>query len=71
VLLVLSALIALAACTNATPPATSNASNGAVRVAGDNSGSGGSHSVTAVSDALGQRLDGMLSARQTGASANR
>ncbi len=70
-LLVLPALMALAACTNPTPPAATNASDGAVRVAGENAGNSGAHSVDAVSDALGQRLDGILSNRQTGGGANR
>jgi hypothetical protein len=69
--LALPALIALAACSNTTTPASTDASSGAVRVAGDGSGSGGAHSVNAVSDALGQRLDGMLSARQAGGGVNR
>jgi hypothetical protein len=68
-LLALPALVALAACTNPTSTTSTNASAGVTRV-GDN-GSGGTHSVNAVSDALGQRLDAMVSARQTGTSINR
>jgi len=63
-------LIALAACSNPTPSASTNASNGAMRVAGDNAASGSAHSVDQVSDVLGQRLDGMLSNRPTGAGTN-
>ena len=70
-LIALPALIALAACSGATPPPTANASGSAVQVAGGNSGNGSAHSVNAVSDALGQRLDGMLSTRPAGAGANR
>jgi hypothetical protein len=70
-LLLLPMLMALAACTNPTPSAAASASSGAVRVAGDNTGNTEPHSVDAVSDALGQRLDGMLNARQTGTNANR
>jgi hypothetical protein len=64
-LLVVSSLLVLAACANATPPVAGNAATGTTRVAGVDPGSGGTNSVTAVSDALGQRLDGMLMARQT------
>jgi hypothetical protein len=69
-LLALPALVALAACTNPTSTTSTNASAGATRV-GDNTGAGGTHSVNAVSDALGQRLDAMVSARQTGTGLNR
>jgi len=56
-LLAAASLLVLAACGN-WPFASGNAA--ATRVAGN----GGMDSVVAVSDALGQRLDSMLSARQ-------
>jgi hypothetical protein len=62
----LPAMIALGACTNTTSPASTNASSGAVRVAGDSLARNETHSVDAVSDALGQRLDAMVGSRQTG-----
>jgi hypothetical protein len=62
----LPAVIALGACTNTTSPASTNASSGAMRVAGDSAAGDRSHSVNAVSDALGQRLDAMVGSRQTG-----
>jgi hypothetical protein len=64
-LLVVSSLLMLAACAGATPPVSGNAATGTTRVAGADPGSGGTNSVTAVSDALGQRLDGMLNAKPT------
>lgn len=63
-LLVVSSLLVLTACANATPPVSGNAATGATRVAGVDPGNGGTNSVTAVSDALGQRLDSMLNTRQ-------
>ena len=69
-LLALPAMIALAACTNPASTGSTNASAGVTRV-GDNTGSGGTHSVNAVSDVMGQRLDAMVSARQAGTSINR
>lgn len=63
-LLVASSFLALAACTNTTPSASGNATTGATRVARVNEGSDSTKSVTAVSDALGRRLDDMLSTRQ-------
>jgi hypothetical protein len=63
-LLAISALVALVGCSN-TAATSSNATAG-TRVAGNTTGGGNTHSVNAVSDALGQRLDGMLNTRQTG-----
>jgi hypothetical protein len=57
-LLAVASLLVLAACSNSPSSASGNAV--ATRVAGN----GGMDSVAAVSDALGQRLDTMLSARQ-------
>ena len=59
-LVVVASLLALAACTNSSTSASGNAAVSATRMAG----SSGQDSVAAVSDALGQRLDNMLSARQ-------
>ena len=61
---IVSSLLVLTACTNATPPASGNAASGATQVARMNGGSDNTNSVNAVSDALGRRLDDMLSARQ-------
>jgi len=62
-LLAASALVALAGCTNTT--ATSgNAPTVTARVAADPAGS--RQSVSEVSEALGQRLDSMVSPRQAG-----
>jgi hypothetical protein len=61
-LLAALSLLAVAACTNATPTTTGSAAPAATRMAGNPSS--GSNSVAAVSDALGQRLDGMLNTRQ-------
>ncbi len=63
-------LIALAACSPPTPSVSTNASNGTMRVAGDNTASGGGHSVDQVSDVLGQRLDGMLGSRPASTGTN-
>jgi hypothetical protein len=56
----LAALVALAACTNANNSYSSASSAPAPIVSAD-SGS----SITKVSDALGQRLDGMLNSQHT------
>jgi hypothetical protein len=56
-LLVVSSLLVLAACTNFPSSAAGNGKAGATQVAGTDP-------VTAVSDALGQRLDTMLRAPQ-------
>ena len=56
-LLVVSSLLVLAACTNFPSSAAGNGKTGATLVAGTDP-------VTAVSDALGQRLDTMLRAPQ-------
>jgi hypothetical protein len=58
-LLVLSALVALAACASGNTPG--NASVTAPMASADNG-----HSVEQVSDVLGQRLDGMLSGQHSG-----
>jgi hypothetical protein len=60
--LLLPALIALGACANTSSP---------MHVAADNGAQNGTNSVSAVSDALGQRLDAMVTARQTGGSTSR
>jgi hypothetical protein len=65
----LAMLFALAACTDTPHPTTTTASAGPMSVAGGNAGTGGTHSVDAVSDALGQRLDGMLGSRAPGGAA--
>lgn len=62
-LLATSALVALAGCTNTTTTA-GNTPTVTARTAGDPAG--GRQSISEVSEALGQRLDGMVSARQTG-----
>jgi hypothetical protein len=62
-LLAVSATVALAACTNPQNAAANDPSARAPRIA--TAASPGGHSVNDVSDALGQRLDAMLSARQT------
>ncbi|MEJ0019941.1 MAG: hypothetical protein WDN25_26005 [Acetobacteraceae bacterium] len=59
----MSAVLALAACTTPTTPNT--ASSGTTRVAGDTPAPN-TNSVANVSDALGQRLDGLLTAKQGG-----
>ena len=61
--LALLPLIAAAACTNPTPSPADNAAAGRAQVAGAEAANS-TTSVNAVSDALGRRLDGMLSARQ-------
>lgn len=60
-------LLALAACTNPTNSASSDPSSGLPPVASADNG----NSVSKVSEALGQRLDGMLSGRQTGGPTSR
>jgi len=69
-LLAVAALIASTGCSN-TVSTASNTPAGATGVAGDAMGGASDHSVTTVSDALGQRLDGMLSSRSTGGMAGR
>ena len=69
-LLAVSALIASTGCANPVSTA-SNTPAGVTRVAGDATGGAKGHSVTAVSDALGQRLDGMLSSRSADGVAGR
>jgi hypothetical protein len=59
--MVLLALTVLAACANTNNPTAAGATD--VRVAGG-AANRSAHNVNAVSDALGQRLDGMLSASQ-------
>jgi hypothetical protein len=66
----LPALIALGACANTSSP-TSASAPAQMRVAGDNLPQNGTHSVSAVSDVLGQRLDAMVSSRQVVGSAGR
>jgi hypothetical protein len=66
----MSPLLLVAACAN-TMTTASNDAPGFTRVAGTSAGGSGTNSVAAVSDALGQRLDGMLSSRQTGGSPSR
>jgi len=68
-LLALSALYALTACTSPASTTPTTASAGMMRA--DSNAGGGTHSVNAVSDALGQRLDAMVSTRQAGTSVNR
>lgn len=68
--LLLPALIALGACANTSSPTSASASS-PMHVAVDNGAQNGTNSVSAVSDALGQRLDAMVTARQTGGSASR
>lgn len=65
-LLAVSALVALAACTNTTNTGANDPSGG-TRVANTTNDSN-AHSVGTVSDALGQRLDNMLSSHQGGTS---
>jgi hypothetical protein len=64
-----SALVMLAACSNATDPVSNRQSADATPVASATTVS--SHSVSDVSDAVGQRLDTMLAARPTNGAANR
>jgi hypothetical protein len=64
-----SAMVMLAACSNATDSTSNRQSADATPVASVTAAS--SHSVSDVSDAVGQRLDTMLSARQTNGAANR
>ena len=61
----LPALMMLAACTDPARPVAASATSDATPIARDNSASGGTHSVDEVSDALGQRLDTMLSSGST------
>jgi hypothetical protein len=61
-LLLVSTLFALAACTNGTPAASADTSR-ATHIAKASSADDGTRSVGAVSDALGQRLDQMVSTR--------
>ena len=68
-LLAVPAVLALGACANSATTASNEASADPTRGLGNNAG--GSHSVSDVSDAVGQRLDTMLSARQTGSTASR
>ena len=65
----LLALSALTACTTPASTTPTTASAGMMRA--DSNAGGGTHSVNAVSDALGQRLDAMVSTRQAGTSVNR
>jgi len=66
-LMAATALLTLAACTNAAPSGLADDQSASRdRAAVTDRGS-----VSAVSDALGQRLDGMLSARQSAGSASR
>jgi len=64
-MLAVAALLALAACADNTATTSSRSGANATNVAGATTMSG-SNSVGVVSDALGQRLDGMLGPRQTG-----
>ncbi len=61
----LPALMMLAACTDPARPVVASATSDATPTARDSSASGGMHSVDQVSDALGQRLDTMLSNNST------
>jgi ABC-type phosphate transport system substrate-binding protein len=63
----LLALVAVAACANATNSASNDPSAGTAPIASAD----GSNSVGKVSDALGQRLDGMLNGHQTGGAITR
>jgi hypothetical protein len=66
----LPALIALSACAN-TSSSTSATAPSQMRVAGGSATQNGTQSVDAVSDALGQRLDAMVTARQAPRGASR
>lgn len=68
-LLAVSAVLALAACANTTTTASNDASTDPTRLAGASAAD--SHTVSDVSDAVGQRLDTMLSARPSGTTATR
>jgi hypothetical protein len=64
-----SAMVMLAACSNATDSTSNRQSADATPVASTTTAS--SHSVSDVSDAVGQRLDTMLAGRQANGAANR
>ena len=62
----LTLLLAMAACTNATTTVSGTTPVDGARVADASAARNDTASVSAVSDALGQRLDGMLGTRQAG-----
>ena len=61
-----ASLCAMAACTNVTTTGSSAGPGGGAHVTDVSAVHNDTASVSAVSDALGQRLDGMLSTRQAG-----